>query len=153
MDKSLVLISSTVTAKQKGEKDDWFLVKTSDDGEWEFPKTIVRKGESSVRAAIRLMGEQAGMTARVLEEAGRAGGVTTINDKTVPQRHLYYLMIELSSAGEAVGFTKGEWFPYAQATRKLSSKRDQSMLKAARKELAEWKKSGKDKQMEEDDLK
>jgi len=139
-DNNLVLLSSAVLFKKDGKEDLWFLVKQSEEDEWEMPRTVVRKGESSIRAAIRMMGEQGTMTVRVLEEAGRAGGVTNINNKTVPQRHLYYLVRYLSDSGEAIGFDEFVWLKYAQAVRKLTSKRERLMLKAAKKELKEWRK-------------
>ena len=140
MDKNLVLVSGAVVFKEGRGKRRWFIVKQSDSEDWEIPKVFVRKGESSVRASIRMMGEQGGMTAQVLEEAGRSGGVTTINAKVLPQRHLYYLMILLSGAKEAIGFDKYMWLPYADAVRKLSSKRERMILKQARKVLGKWKK-------------
>ncbi len=142
LDKNVVLVSSVAVFKVDKEKgkDYWFVVKNSGDNEWQFPRTIVRKGESSVRAGIRMMGEQGAMTIRMIEEAGRAGGVTTINDKTLPQRHLYYVAKLLSESGEAVGFDECEWLEYAKATRKIVSKREKQMLQCARDEVKKWRK-------------
>lgn len=144
MDRNLVLVSGAVVFKEGRGKRRWFIVKQDDGEEWEIPKVFVRKGESSVRASIRMMGEQGGMTTQVLEEAGRSGGVTTINGKVMPQRHLYYLMVLLSGAKEAIGFDKYKWLTYAEAVRKLSSKRERVILKQARKELKAWKKEHKE---------
>ncbi len=142
IDKSTVLVSGAVVLREGRSKKRWFLVKQSDDDKWEIPKVFVRKGESSVRAAMRMMGEQGGMSTQVIEEAGRAGGVTTINGKVFPQRHLYYLMIQQSGSSEAIGFADSEWLEYAQAVRKLSSKRERAILKQARKEYRKWRKTG-----------
>lgn len=139
MNRNVVLVSGAVVFKEGRGKRRWFIVKQSDEEKWEIPKVIVRKGESSVRAALRMMGEQGGMSTKVIEEAGRAGGVTTINDKTFPQRHLYYLMVRKSEAGEAIGFSNFKWLEYAKAVRKLSSKRERMILKQAREELRKWK--------------
>lgn len=140
MDKNLVIISGAVVYKDSRGKRYWFITKYSDDDKWEIPKTAVRRTESSARAALRMMGEQGGMTTTVLEEAGRSGGVTTINGKTLPQRHNYYLMRH-DLSGEAVGFEKSMWLEYAKAVRKLSLKREQQMLRQARKELQGWERS------------
>lgn len=140
MDKNLVLVSGAVVFKEGRGKRKWFVVRQGEDDKWELPKAYVRKGESSVRAALRMMGEQGGMSTQVLEEAGRAGGVTTINDRTLPQRHLYYLMIQISGAREAIGFEDFQWLEYAKAIRKLTSKRERLMLKQARRELRKWEK-------------
>jgi hypothetical protein len=143
MDKNLVLISGAVLFKEVRGKRRWFIVKQGDEDKWEIAKVFVRKGESSVRAAIRMMGEQGGMSTKVLEEAGRSGGVTTINSKTLPQRHLYYLMILQSGVKEAIGFANYQWLEYTKAIRKLSSKRERAMLRQARQELNKWKKAKK----------
>ena len=84
-------------------KTSWFLVKQTDESEWELPKTIVRRGESSVRSVIRLMGEQAMVTAKVLEETGRTASVIKLNGKPVGQRIIYYLMA-FKDASEILAF-------------------------------------------------
>jgi ADP-ribose pyrophosphatase YjhB (NUDIX family) len=143
MDKNLVLVSGAVVFREGRVKRRWFIVKQYEDDKWEIPKAVVRKTESSVRAALRMMGEQGGMTTKVLEEAGRAGGVTTINGKILPQRHIYYLMVLDSDVGEALGFEDSSWLEYAKAVRKLSSKRERAVLKAARRELRKWERKMK----------
>jgi hypothetical protein len=135
MNNSLVLVSGAIIFKDQRNGRKWLLVKHSEGDEWEIPKVVVRKVESSVRAIIRMMGEQGGMSIQVFEEAGRAGGVTTVNGKTLPQRYLYYLATYKSAEGEMVGFEKTRWFEYAKAVRKLSTKRERAMIKSARKEL------------------
>ena len=134
-----VLVSGAVIFKEYRGKQTWLVVKRSEENGWEIPKTVVRKGESSVKAAIRMMGEQGDMAAQVLEEAGRAGGSISINGKVVPQKNIYYLMMQRST-GEILGFEKHKWLEYSKAARRLGSKREQSMLKQAKKELRKWKK-------------
>ncbi len=145
LNKSMVIVSSAILFKKsRGKKKMWFLTKNAEEVNWEFPNTIVRKGESSARAVIRIMGEQGGMSIQVLEEAGRAGGATTIKEKTYPLRHIYYLMMETSGSGEPIGFEETEWFTYANAIRKLS-KRERKMLRQARKEMRKWEKRQEEK--------
>jgi ADP-ribose pyrophosphatase YjhB (NUDIX family) len=164
MNTDLVLISGAIVYRAIKGKKRWFLVKQSgEDEDWEIPKIIVRKAESSARGAMRLMLEQMGMNTQVLEEAGRAGGSATINGKVVPQRHLYYIMLfkereeeeeekkgkkeEVEEVEEIViGFDDYGWFEYAQAVRKLRSKRERLMLKQGRKELRKWEKAEKNKE-------
>ena len=143
MDKNLVLISGAIVYRYQNDKVEWFLVRHQDTNEWEIPKVTVRKGESSVRAALRIMGEKGAMTTRVLEEAGRAGGTTTLNGKTVPQRYIYYLMVLKLSSKEPIGFQSYEWFEYPKAIKKLSSKRETSMLRDAKDTYKKWKKERK----------
>ena len=90
---TLLVSGAVVVKKAQNGRNYWFLVRQSEDEGWEIPKVVVRKGESSVRASIRMTGEQGGITAQVLEEAGRSGGSTTLNGKVVPRRSIYYLML------------------------------------------------------------
>ena len=136
----LVLVSGAILFKKGRGASRWLVTKQTKEDGWEIPKVVVRKGESSVRAAMRMMGEKGGYTTQILEEAGRAGGVATINGKTLPQRYLYYLMVLKAPPGEAIGFGEHKWLEYAKAVRKLSSKREQMMLRQARKEYRIWKK-------------
>lgn len=150
LDKNLVIVAGAVIFDDKeGKKPKWFISKTEQEGDWEFPKIVSRKTESSVRASIRMMGEKGGMSTKVLEEVGRAGGITSINGKTMPQRHIYYLHRLKSKSGDPVGFAESGWFDYAQAVRKLASKRERAMLKDARKEYKEWKQRKKKKKAKE----
>jgi ADP-ribose pyrophosphatase YjhB (NUDIX family) len=148
LDKNMVIVSSPILFKKsRGKKKKWFLIKKNKEGGWDFPSATVRKGESSARASIRIMGEKGGMSVQVLEEAGRAGGATTVKDKTYPLRHIYYLLRVKSEEGEAIGFAEAGWFSYANAIRKLS-KREQQMLRQAREELREWEKRQEEKKEE-----
>lgn len=137
MDKNSVLVSGSVVVRDLRGKEKWFLIKGEE--EWEFPKVVVRKGESSVRAALRIMGEKGGMTTRVLEEAGRAGGVTTVGGRTLPQRHIYYLMLTKENPNEAIGFEESMWLDYAHALKKVATKREKGVLKDARGIYKKWK--------------
>lgn len=134
-----LLISGAVVFKRtRNGKIYWLIVKQGDD-KWEIPKVTVRKGESSVRASLRMMGEQAGMNARVLEEAGRSGGSTTVNGKVIPRRHIYYLIVQ-KSVGEIIGFNEHAWHDYKKAMKALSLKKEKEILKQAKKELDLWMK-------------
>jgi hypothetical protein len=144
MNKNLVLISIAIIYRDHRGKRQWLITKQEEDSDWELPRIAVRKGESSARASLRMSGEQLGLTTKVLEEAGRAGGVTTVNGKTLPQRQLYYLLRLRAETGEPIAFAEAKWFEYAMAVRKLSAKRDRQMIKAARAELKRWKKRKKE---------
>lgn len=135
-------ISGAIVFKDYRGKRSFLVVKQKEDSDWEIPKVIVRKGESSVRAAIRLTSEQAGMNARVLEEAGRSTGVASVNGKTVPQKLYYYLML-LKAAGEIIGFEEFKWFQFADAIRKIQLKREKEMLRSAKEVLRTWEKTHK----------
>jgi hypothetical protein len=140
MDKNTILISAAVLLREQSGKIQWFISKESNNDGWEFPNVLVRKGESSVRAILRIMGEKGGMTTRVLEEVGRNGGVRTINNKTQAQRQIYYLMLLKSSSKDAIGFSEYLWLEYAKASRKLGLKRERAILKNGREVYKRWKK-------------
>ncbi len=138
-----ILTAGAVVCRKKTNGEYvWLLVKLSEEEGWEIPKVAVRRGESSVRASIRMMGEQGGMNARVIEEAGRFQSTAVVNGRTIPKRLLYYLMIE-KSGGEIVGFKEYQWLDYAKAQKKLGSKREKDVLKEAKALLKEWLKKKK----------
>lgn len=124
-------MSASVLYRKVGDGIEWFLIKENDDNGWEVPKTVARAGESSVRAAVRSMGEQGGMRIKVLEEVGRHGGAAKVGSRILSQRVIYYLMLH-KEGNEVLGFAETGWFEPSAALRKVTSKKDKEMLKAAR---------------------
>ncbi|HET7098978.1 MAG TPA: NUDIX domain-containing protein [Patescibacteria group bacterium] len=141
-----ILIGAAIVFRDYRGKTQYMLVKQKEGDDWEIPKVTVRKGESSVRSVIRMTGEQAGMTARVLEEAGRSTGTIIINNKAVPQKFYYYLMIQKAGGQDAIGFNDFQWVEYGQAVKKVSLKRDKEMFKNGRDVLKVWEKTHNKKQ-------
>ena len=135
-----ILISGACLYKESRGKVYWLVVKNGEESDWEIPKATVRKGESSVRAILRVLGELAGMTVQVLEEVGRATASTVVNGKPIPQKFLYYLLIHKSSAGEILGFSEYEWLENAKAIKKLALKREKGMIREAKNVLKTWEK-------------
>ncbi len=133
-----ILIGGAIVFKDNRGKRQFLLVKTKEDGDWEIPKVTVRRGESSVRAVIRLTGEQGGITARVLEEAGRYSGNAIINGNSMPQKHYYYLMLQKGGSSELIGFQNFKWMDAVNVNKKLDSKKEKEMFKSARDVLKEW---------------
>ena len=146
-------MSGAVVLRDHRGKRQFLVVKGKENGEWEVPKVIVRKGESSVRAAIRMTGEQVGITARVLEEAGRSTGITVINGKSIPQKYFYYLMMQRAKGGEVLGFNDFAWLEFDKAYKKLEFKKEKDILKASKPILKEWEKTKKHKMVEEEEAK
>lgn len=136
-----ILIGGAIIVRENKGKRQFLLIKQKDDKDWEIPKVTVRKGESSVRSVIRLTGEQGGMSARVLEEAGRATGNAIINGKSIPQKYYYYLMLVKGGPTELIGFDESKWLEYADAAKKLTIKREKDMFKGAKDVLKEWEKT------------
>jgi 8-oxo-dGTP pyrophosphatase MutT (NUDIX family) len=138
-----ISIGGAIVFKDNRGKRQFLLVKNKEDGDWEIPKVTVRKGESSVRSVIRLTGEQGGISARVLEEAGRSSGTVIINGKSIPQKHYYYLLMQKGGTSEMIGFHEIKWVEYSDATKKLVLKKEKEMLKNAVAVLKEWEKTHK----------
>ena len=137
-----ITVSGAIVFKEYRRKKLFMVVKQSEEGKWEIPKVAVRRGESSVRASLRMIGEMAGMNARVLEEAGRTTAVATINGKSIPQKSYYYLLIH-KAGGEILGFQDFVWLEYGKALKKLELKREKEMLRGAKDVLKKWEKEGK----------
>ena len=138
-----ILIGGALVFRDNRGKRQWLVTKQKEDGDWEIPKVTVRRGESSVRAVIRMTGEQAGITARVLEEAGRLTGGTVVNNKSIPQKLYYYLMIQRAGGGEVIGFDEFKWLEYGDAFKKITLKREKDILKSGKEVLKEWEKTHK----------
>jgi hypothetical protein len=141
--KNQILIGVAVIVKTQRGKDKWFVVKNLSNNNFEFPKIVVRKTESSVRAVIRMTGEQGGMRVRVLEEAGRYNATIVNSGRQIFQRLIYYLMIDKSDSGESIGFDEATWMEYSQAMKKLSSKKEKEILRQSKKIYREWEKKRK----------
>jgi 8-oxo-dGTP pyrophosphatase MutT (NUDIX family) len=146
--KQEMLIGGAIIFRDNRGKVQFLLVKHNDSEDWEIPKVTVRRGESSVRSVIRLTGEQGGMTAKVLEEAGRSSGNAIVNGKAVSQKYYYYLMMQKAGTAELMGFDQNKWLEYGDATKKLALKREKDMLKGAKDVLKEWEKTHSKKTVE-----
>lgn len=140
MNKNSILETVAILCREVNGKLLWFVVKQSENGDWEFPRAVVKRGESSVRAALRIIGQQAAINARVLEEAGRTNGFASLNGKTIPKKTIYYLMFAKHIGSEVIGFLDSNWCEYPKASRLLKNQTDLSMLKNARSLFRDWKK-------------
>jgi 8-oxo-dGTP pyrophosphatase MutT (NUDIX family) len=143
-----ILIGGAIVFRDNRGKRQFLLVRQKEDGDWEIPKITVRRGESSVRAAIRMISEQGGMAARVLEEIGRLSGNTVINGKSVSQKFYYYLMVQKAGGSELIGFSDFKWLEYGDAVKKIITKKEKEMMKNGRDVLKEWEKTHNKKQLQ-----
>jgi hypothetical protein len=138
-----ITIGGAVVFKDHYGRRQFLLVKTKENGDWEIPKVTVRKGESSVRSVIRLTGEQGGITARVLEEAGRSTGTVVVNGKSIPQKYYFYLMLQKGGPSEMIGFYEFKWMKYGDVVRKVALKKEKEIFRSAREVLKQWEKTHK----------
>jgi len=138
-----ISIGGAVVYKESRGKRFFWLIGTEGNG-WEIPKVTARRGESSVRAALRMAGETAGMNTKVLEEVGRHSTMVLVNGKPIAQRLYYYLLV-FKSAGEVLGFTKSQWMNYKKALKAITLKREKEVLKSAEDLLRQWDRERKKK--------
>lgn len=138
-----ISIGGAVVYKEgRGRRYYWIVA--DKDGNWEIPKVTVRRGESSVRAVIRMTSEIVGMNARILEEVGRHSAVVLVNGKATPQRTYYYLLV-LKAVGEIMGFEKYRWMDFKKATKAVELKREKEALWQAEELIKRWEKERKKK--------
>jgi len=134
--------AALVYRKSKNGKVSWFVTKSMDEDKWEIPRVVARRGESTVRAALRMLGEQAGMGCKIIEETGRVNESSAVNGKSIPKRTIFYL-VYMKVQSEVFGFVDSAWLEYQKASKKLSSKKDKEMLKSARDYLKNQPKTAK----------
>ena len=136
-----ISIGGAVVYKEgRGKRYYWIVA--DKDGNWEIPKVTVRRGESSVRAVIRMTSEIVGMNAKILEEVGRHSAVVLVNGKATPQKIYYYLLF-LKAVEEIMGFEKYQWKDFKKATKALELKREKDALKNAEELIKKWEKEKK----------
>ncbi len=140
----MLVAGASVFRKAKNGRIAWFLVKDSQTKRWELPKALVRKGESSVRTILRVMGEQGGMNCKIIEEVGRIEDEIEVNGRKTPRRIIYYLVLE-KSAGEVLGYEEHTWADFSSALKKLGWSKEKTILKNAKKELENWLEKRKSK--------
>jgi ADP-ribose pyrophosphatase YjhB (NUDIX family) len=136
-----IVIGGAVIFRENRGKRQFLLVRQKENETWEIPKVTVRKGESSVRAVIRMASEQGGMAVRVFEEAGRATGSTIVNAKSIPQKFYYYLMFQKGGSSDLIGFDEFKWLDYGEALKRLGLKREKDMFKGGKDVLKVWEKT------------
>ena len=134
-----ILVSGAVVFHTRGGKTFWLLVKPGKDDTWQLPKGVVRRGESSVRTAIRTIDETLGIRGRVLEEAGRATINSTRDGHSFSRRIIYYLMQQKSKEPRDL-MTQFAWADFVRTHHKLSTAQEKRILNQARSLLSEWEK-------------
>lgn len=138
------LVAGAATYRRKNGLTEWLLVKETEDGSWELPKEAVRRAESSVRAILRTLQDVGGITARVLEEAGRATVSTTQDGKRLDQRMIFYLVRRRSAEDTKPTYAQVKWLPYSQGRRSLGLEREKRILRQANQVLKVWRKTKKE---------
>lgn len=135
-----VLIGGALMFRERGGKTSWLVVKPEADDEWQLPKGLVYREESSVRAVIRTLGKLAGLRSAVLEEVGRVSSTTTSKGNPLSRRIIYYL-VQLRGKLEVDDIpVKRQWLEFASAKSRLGTQAEKKMLIQARGVLSQWRK-------------
>lgn len=140
---SEILVGGASIFKEEKGKVNFLLFKNTD-GDWEIPRTTVRRGESSVRAVIRYTTEQGNMNTRVLDEVGRISNSGSVNGRSVNYKYIYYLMF-FKAGAEIVGMGEIAWYEYSKALKLLKLKKEQNILTESNNMAKEWLKKRKKK--------
>lgn len=135
------LLTGALAYREKRGGVEWFLVKSKNNGGLEIPKSDVRRGESSVSAAIRFLKESAGLYVAVLEEAGRMNVTARFGSQSLGAKVIVYLA--RSSESDLPSSVEGQWLKYNSARRKLELAREQKVLGQAKDVLKQWQKARK----------
>lgn len=146
-----MLVSAAIIFKEVRGKRKYLIVKTKDSKNWEIPKVIVRRGESSVRAVLRLTGEQCAMSARILEEVGRHSQSVVLNGRAVNQKYYFYLLMQRFGGDEILSFDETSWVDLPSAAKKVTDKKDKEMFNNTKDVLKIWEKEKKHKIDEEEE--
>lgn len=134
-----VLVSGAVVFRTRGEKVSWLIIKPGNDDVWQLPKSVVRRGESSVRTAIRVLAEMAGLRVRVIEEAGRTTITSRRKGGSLSKKLIYYLVLQKGKDDANKNGTKISWVDFTRARDKLASS-EKRILIQAKQALIEWQK-------------
>lgn len=142
------IIAGALAYREKRGGIEWFLAKSSSNGGFEIPKSDVRRGESSVSAAIRYMKETAGLRALVQEEAGRISVTARVGGQPGLSAKVYVYLMKQGSGNGRSEFPQtlpGQWFKFPFAKKKLDLAREQKVLSQANGILRQWQKAKKAK--------
>lgn len=137
-----ILLAGAAVFRVRAGRTSWLLVKPTSDDTWQLPKGVVRRGESSVRTAIRTISELVGMRGRVLEEAGRTTQTARRSGAALAKKFIYYLVQQKGREDTLTVNTSAKviWADFSRAREKLASS-EKRMLVQARQTLSEWQSS------------
>ncbi|MBI2267952.1 MAG: NUDIX domain-containing protein [Candidatus Blackburnbacteria bacterium] len=139
-----LVAGATVYRKRNGSPPLWLVIKNEQDGDWELPKGLVRRGESSVGSILRILREEGGMVVEIIEEAGRATASRTKNGSRSTDKIIFYLSEMHSSLfSESIYYTQEKWLAYSRAKKALGLEREKRILKQANDTLKECLKKRK----------
>jgi 8-oxo-dGTP diphosphatase len=130
-----------VVFRKSGAAVEVALIATREGSVWTLPKGLIEKGEEPSAAALREIGEETGLKARILKPLGeRAYWFYHKEENTKCRKRVSYFLLECTGGRvEDHGWEVDEarWFEISEALQKVSYRGDREILEQAWKVLKE----------------
>lgn len=131
------LVAGATIYKKRNSSREWLLVKKDSKDDWELPKGLVKRGESSVSSVLRTIRENVGLTVQIIEEAGRTIVPKVKNGQRLTDKIIFYLGERISIFPLEPTYAQERWLPYSRARRLLGLGREKKILEQANDVLKE----------------
>lgn len=112
----------------------WLIIKPKDTDRWQLPKGKIEKGESSQFAAMREVKEEGGVKVKVLDKIGSSSFFFVLKGEKIFKTVAYFLMewVNDTKKGHDWEVDEAKFFPFDEASKKLTFKDDKNILKKAK---------------------
>jgi len=111
------------------------LISVKNGQSWCLPKGLVNKGETTEEAALREVGEETGLTARIIDKLGNINYWYYIKEENIKCRKtVYFYLMEYVSGDTAdhdLEVDEAVWFSLETALKKVSFKGDRTVIEKA----------------------
>lgn len=109
------------------------LVGRSRDNNWTLPKGTPGQGETQEETAIREVGEETGLTVRIVAEIGSIHYWFSRRGVRYKKEVMHYLMV--ATGGDLAlhdhEYDEARWFPFSEATQRLTHENESGIVRRA----------------------
>lgn len=111
----------------------WLIVKPAGKDRWQLPKGLIDKGESSETAAVREVGEEGGVEAKVVKKIGNQELFFFWEGQRIFKIVTFYLMEYIADrpGGHDTEVDEAQFLPLSEAVDTLTFKKDKEILTEA----------------------
>jgi len=116
------------------------LVGRSHPGIWALPKGTPRSGETIEQVAVREVQEETGLQVRLIAYVGNIS-YSFVRDQVRYQKQVRHFLFEAIGGDTALHdheYDVVEWFPFAEASRRLTYQNEVNILYQAEEVLQRW---------------